>query len=116
MVWFVRPLELLDDQGKPSGKWHLTATSDEGGGFWTCSEQEFDTAEAAQCDPVGRAKAMEITGIEDFLYTRPIPTHPAVDSALAQCREQIATPWHPVRWLRWLWATIREMADPRLME
>lgn len=82
MVWFVRPLELLDDQGKPSGKWHLTATSDEGGGFWTCSEQEFDSAEAAQADPVGRAKARAITGIDDDIFTRPIPNHPAVDEAL----------------------------------
>jgi hypothetical protein len=116
MVWFVRPMQLKGDNGKPSGKWHLVAHSDEGGGFHTCSAQDFDSAEAAQADPIGRAKAMAITGIDDDFITRPVPNLPATDLALAKCHEQIATPWNPARWLRWLWATIREMADPRIMD
>ena len=31
-MWIIQPLEIADDDGKPAGKWRMTATSDEDGG------------------------------------------------------------------------------------
>jgi hypothetical protein len=62
MVWYVQPMQLKDADGNPSGKWHLIAKSDEGGGFHVCSEQEFDSPEEAQSDRASQLKAKEITG------------------------------------------------------
>lgn len=32
MAWWIKPREIVDDGGRPTGRWRLTATSDEDGG------------------------------------------------------------------------------------
>lgn len=48
MTWFVEPLQRRDDQGQPSGLWHLCAKSDEGGGFTPGCSHDHRSAEDAQ--------------------------------------------------------------------
>ena len=31
-MWLTQPLEIADAEGKPTGRWRMTASSDEGGG------------------------------------------------------------------------------------
>lgn len=55
MVWFTQVLEIADAEGRPTGRFRLTATSDEdGGGPWgdtECSHSTRDEAEACErCD------------------------------------------------------------------
>ena len=50
-MWIVQPLQLAKD-GKPTGRWRLTATSDEdGGGPWGDTTHDHASAdEATNCD------------------------------------------------------------------
>ena len=49
MAWWIRVLEIADADGKATGKYRLTETSDEdGGGPWPLCEHEHDSAEAAR--------------------------------------------------------------------
>jgi hypothetical protein len=58
MVWWIQPLEIANDQGQGTGKWRLTATSDEdGGGPYGLCEHEHDTPEEAQNCPEAKAQA-----------------------------------------------------------
>jgi hypothetical protein len=58
MAWWVKPLEIADAEGKGTGKWRLTATSDEdGGGPYGLCKHEHKTAEAAQKCPDARREA-----------------------------------------------------------
>jgi hypothetical protein len=55
MVWFVQPLEIADEAGNPTGRWRMTAKSDEDGGgpFGDTSHDHASAEEAqacAQCD------------------------------------------------------------------
>lgn len=51
-MWITQVLELADAQGKPTGKYRMTARSDEGGGGpFGCHECFHDTREAAcECE------------------------------------------------------------------
>lgn len=51
MVWWIQPLEIADDEGKPTGKYRLTAKSDEDGGgpFGLCDHEHESRHEAANC-------------------------------------------------------------------
>jgi hypothetical protein len=52
MVWWIRPLEIADKDGKPTGRWRMTAESDEGGGgpFGDASHDHATAEEAEACD------------------------------------------------------------------
>ena len=52
MVWFIQPLEIADKDGKPTGRWRMTAQSDEGGGGpYGDTSHDHSTAEGAEaCD------------------------------------------------------------------
>lgn len=52
MAWFVQPLEIADADGNPSGRWRMTATSDEGGGgpFGDISHDHASAKEAEDCE------------------------------------------------------------------
>lgn len=51
MVWFIQPLEIADDAGKATGRWRMTATSDEGGGgpYGDTSHDHATAEEAETC-------------------------------------------------------------------
>lgn len=51
-MWWVQPMEIADKDGKPTGRWRLTAKSDEGGGGpYGDSSHDHATAEEAEgCD------------------------------------------------------------------
>ncbi|OUL36363.1 hypothetical protein BV372_08065 [Nostoc sp. T09] len=58
MVWWIQPLQIADDQGQGTGKWRLTAKSDEdGGGPYGLCEHEHDSVEEAQNCSKARAEA-----------------------------------------------------------
>lgn len=52
MVWFIQPSEIADSAGKGTGRWRMTATSDEGGGgpFGDTSHDHATAEEAEACD------------------------------------------------------------------
>lgn len=52
MVWWIQPLEIADANGKPTGRWRMTAKSDEGGGgpFGDPSHDHGSADEAEQCE------------------------------------------------------------------
>lgn len=52
MVWFIQPQEIADDAGKGTGRWRMTARSDEGGGgpFGDVSHDHATAEEAENCD------------------------------------------------------------------
>lgn len=52
MAWFVQPLQIADEGGKPTGRWRMTAKSDEdGGGPWGDTSHDHATAiEAQECE------------------------------------------------------------------
>lgn len=67
MAWFVQPLERKDEAGQASGLWHLTASSDEGGGFVVgCDHDHSSAEEAGECEDA-RVRVGEATG---FPYRR----------------------------------------------
>lgn len=58
MAWFIRTLEIAAADGTGTGRFRLTATSDEdGGGPWGLCEHEHRTAAAADRCPQARAAA-----------------------------------------------------------
>ena len=64
MAWIVQPLEVAGADGRPSGRWRLTATSDEGGGGpWgdNSHEPHASAAEAVACLDC-RAYCNRVTG------------------------------------------------------
>lgn len=49
MVWWIQVLEIADDKGQKTGKYRLTAKSDEaGGGPHGLCDHEHDSVESAQ--------------------------------------------------------------------
>lgn len=51
MAWWIQVLEIADDQGKGTGKYRLTAKSDEDGGgpYGLCEHQHDSIEEAKNC-------------------------------------------------------------------
>ena len=51
-MWWVQPMEIADTEGKPTGRWRLTARSDEGGGgpFGDTTHDHASAQEAQACD------------------------------------------------------------------
>ncbi len=52
MVWFVQPLEIAGERGEKTGRWRMTATSDDGGGgpFGDTSHDHGSADEAVACE------------------------------------------------------------------
>lgn len=78
MAWWIEPLEIADENGNPTGKWRLTAKSDEGGGGpYGDTSHSHDSAEAAQgcrqcqeyCYPMAGFPPPSDTRSEDGLQT-----------------------------------------------
>ena len=58
MAWWIQTLETADKDGKPTGKYRRTATSDEdGGGPFGLCEHRHNTAEAAEKCPDAKREA-----------------------------------------------------------
>lgn len=58
MAWWITVLEIADDQKQATGKWRLTAKSDEdGGGPYGLCKHEHDSIEEAQNCPEARTEA-----------------------------------------------------------
>ena len=58
MAWWIQVFQIADAQGKGTGKYRLTAKSDEdGGGPYGLCEHEHDSIEEAQNCPQARAEA-----------------------------------------------------------
>lgn len=60
MAWWIQVLEIADKDGKPTGKFRQTATSDEDGGgpYGLCDHAHATIEEAQKCpDAEKRAKA-----------------------------------------------------------
>lgn len=51
-MWWVQPQEIADENGKGTGRWRMTAKSDEGGGgpFGDHSHDHASAEEAEACD------------------------------------------------------------------
>ncbi len=51
-MWMVQPMQIADAEGKPTGRWRLTARSDEGGGgpFGDSSHDHATAEEADNCE------------------------------------------------------------------
>jgi len=62
MAWLVQPLERKNAAGQPSGLWHLTASSDEGGGFHVGCGHDHGSAEEAQNCEEARVNIGRVTG------------------------------------------------------
>lgn len=61
MVWWIQPLEIAGADGEGTGRWRLTAKSDEGGGgpYGDTSHDHASAEEADacdQCDPISVKK------------------------------------------------------------
>ena len=52
MVWWIQPLEIAGPDGKGTGRWRLTAKSDEGGGgpYGDTGHDHASAEEAEACD------------------------------------------------------------------
>lgn len=52
MAWWIQPLEIADENGNPTGRFRMTATSDEDGGgpFGDTSHDHASAEEAQACD------------------------------------------------------------------
>jgi len=52
MAWWIQPLEIADENGNPTGRFRMTATSDEGGGgpLGDTSHDHASAEEAQECD------------------------------------------------------------------
>lgn len=52
MVWFIQPQEIADKDGKATGRWRMTAHSDEGGGgpHGDTSHDHATAEEAEECE------------------------------------------------------------------
>lgn len=51
-MWWVQPMEIADQDGKPTGRWRMTAKSDEGGGgpYGDTTHDHATAEEAEACD------------------------------------------------------------------
>jgi hypothetical protein len=51
-MWWIQPQEIADEHGKSTGRWRMTARSDEGGGgpFGNTSHDHATAEEAEKCD------------------------------------------------------------------
>jgi hypothetical protein len=51
-MWIVQPMQIADKDGNPTGRWRMTARSDEGGGgpFGDLTHDHSTAAEAEQCE------------------------------------------------------------------
>jgi hypothetical protein len=51
-MWWVQPSQIADDSGLPTGRWRMTARSDEGGGgpFGDTSHDHTSATEADECE------------------------------------------------------------------
>ena len=51
-MWWVQPLEIANSEGKPTGRWRLTARSDEDGGgpFGDTTHDHASAQEAQACE------------------------------------------------------------------
>jgi hypothetical protein len=84
MAWIVQPLERKNDAGQPSGLWHLTASSDEGGGFVVgCDHDHASAEEAQECD-AAQTKIGHATGFPRV--ERGPTTEERLERALASLR------------------------------
>lgn len=61
-MWITQPLERKNADGSPSGLWHLTANSDEGGGFAVGCDHDHASAEEAQTCEEALIKIGQATG------------------------------------------------------
>jgi len=52
MAWWIQPREIADAHGQTTGRWRMTAKSDEGGGgpYGDTSHDHSSAEEAQQCD------------------------------------------------------------------
>lgn len=59
-MWIIQPLEIADDEGKPTGKWRMTATSDEDGGgphpLCECEDGHASATAASGCSEARERK------------------------------------------------------------
>lgn len=62
MVWFTQALEKKGADGKGCGVWHLTANSDEGGGFYVGCDHDHQSPEEAQLCVEARKAIGGLTG------------------------------------------------------
>lgn len=100
MAWWVQPQQLADPDGSPSGKWRMTATSDEDGGgpFGNpdCFHASADEAESCEsCDdymamisgfpPRKRQQPQPMKRPTEWL---PIETAPHNEQVLLYCPER----------------------------
>lgn len=81
MAWFVQPLERKNEAGQPSGLWHLTASSDEGGGFVVgCDHDHASAQEATDCEDaqvrVGQATGFPYRRKGDRIELWQLQSHP----------------------------------------
>lgn len=75
-MWIVQPLQKRNDDGSPSGIWHLVASSDEGGGQAAgCQHDHRSPEEATACEDAQR-RCGQITG---FPWTSPTERAAAVE-------------------------------------
>lgn len=70
MVWFIEVLELADENKQGTGKYRLTANSDEGGGFHELCYHEHDSRDEARNCPDAITKEGLITGIPRVEHSR----------------------------------------------
>lgn len=61
-MWITQPLERKKADGSPSGLWHLTASSDEGGCFSVGCDHDHATADEAQDCVEAKIKIGQVTG------------------------------------------------------
>lgn len=62
MAWIVQALQKKTDDGKPAGIWHLCASSDEGGGFYSGCEHDHKSPEEAQACRDAKVAVGAVTG------------------------------------------------------
>lgn len=71
MAWIVKPRQIADENGLATGKWRMTACSDEdGGGPYGCLECSHATPEEAKACGKCEAAISRITGFPTQRYLR----------------------------------------------
>jgi hypothetical protein len=61
-MWMTQVLQKKDQHGKPSGIWHLCASSDEGGGFYAGCDHEHRSPEEADACREAKIAVGAVTG------------------------------------------------------
>ena len=64
MVWMIQPQEIADKNGKATGRWRMTARSDEGGGG-PYGDRSHDHASAEEAEACETCDAY-VSGISGF--------------------------------------------------